>query len=70
MRLNLFREKAMRKKIQVISMMMNAVMCFIGIAICCFFCSCSDLKEDITIVINGETSKTLKAEMWNLYPSK
>lgn len=70
MRLNLFREKAMRKKIQVISMMMNAVMCFIGIAICCFFCSCSDLKEDITIVINGKTSKTLKAEIGNLYPGK
>ena len=66
----LISEKAMRKKIQVISMMMNAVMCFIGIAICCFFCSCSDLKEDITIVINGETSKTLKAEIGNLYPGK
>lgn len=45
-------------------------MSFTGIAIWWSVRSGVDLKENTTIVIDGETNKTLKADIGNLYPGK
>lgn len=60
----------MSKKIQYILIIVTVVMAFVGLAIWWFVWSSSDLNANTTIVIDGETKKTLRADIGNLYPGK
>ena len=60
----------MSKKIQLILLIITVVMSFTGIAIWGSIRSGNNLNESTTIIIDGETNKTLKADIGNLYPGK
>lgn len=62
------RVNAMKKKTYIILILVCVLMAFVGIIIWGVMQKQDNLKENTVIEINGETSKTLKAELTGFYP--
>lgn len=58
----------MDKRLKLILILVCVVMTFIGIVLLAVLQEQDSLKEHTVIELNGETSKTLKAELTDFYP--
>lgn len=58
----------MNKRLKLILILVCVVMAFTGIVIWAVFQEQNTLKEHTVIELNGETSKTLKADLTGFYP--